>query len=114
VLALAIVIFTVVGNSMAVGKPPKGIVSEAAYAALALAVAQARSSLIDFIVVWEKLAILKKRKKSSITIDGGLASSGANRDGKNGNKYVIDGEEDGKEKKACETKARSKNNEIKE
>jgi hypothetical protein len=47
-LALTIVIFTVIGNNVTIGKSPKKIVSEAAYVALVLTVTQARNSLIDF------------------------------------------------------------------
>jgi hypothetical protein len=45
--ALTIVIFTVTGNSVAIGKSPKRIISETAYTALILAVAQARNNLVD-------------------------------------------------------------------
>jgi hypothetical protein len=45
--ALTIVISAVIGNNMAVRESPKKIVSETAYAALILAVAQARSSFVD-------------------------------------------------------------------
>jgi hypothetical protein len=46
--ALTIVISAVAGNSMAVKEPPKGIISETAYAALASAMAQAKNNLVDF------------------------------------------------------------------
>jgi hypothetical protein len=49
--AFAIIILTIVGNNMIVGKPLKKIVSEAAYAALILTAAQAKSSFIDFMAV---------------------------------------------------------------
>jgi hypothetical protein len=45
--AFTIIISTVIGNNVAIGKPPKKIVSKTAYIALALTAAQARSSLID-------------------------------------------------------------------
>jgi hypothetical protein len=49
--ALIIVIFAVTGNGVTVREPSKGIVSEAAYAALALILTQARNSLIDLMAV---------------------------------------------------------------
>jgi hypothetical protein len=48
--ALASVTFTMTGNNVTIGKPPKEIVSEAAYVTLALAATQARNNFIDFIV----------------------------------------------------------------
>jgi hypothetical protein len=47
--ALTIVTSAITGNNVIVREPPKGIVSKTAYIALILAVAQARSSLIDLI-----------------------------------------------------------------
>jgi hypothetical protein len=72
-----------------VRKPPKGIISEAAYVALALTIAQARNNLIDLIAAWRELATFRKGKRSFTIIDNGLASSGANRDGKSDSKHVI-------------------------
>ena len=46
--ALALVTFAVTDNDIIVGEPPKGIVSEATYAALVLAAAQARRSCLCF------------------------------------------------------------------
>jgi hypothetical protein len=112
--ALIIVTSAIADNSIAVKKSPKGIVSEATYAALIPAVAQARNSLIDFITVWKKLATPRKRKRSFITIDGNLVSSGTNRDSKSGSKHIIGGEKNIKRRKACEAKARNKSNKIKE
>jgi hypothetical protein len=111
--ALIIVIFTVIGNNVTVGKSSKEIISETTYATLILVAAQARSSLIDFITVWKELATFKKKRRNFIIIDSNLASSGANKDSRSGNKYVIGGKKDGKKKRACEAKARNKNNKIK-
>jgi hypothetical protein len=45
--ALAIVTFAITDNNMIIGKSLKKIVSEAAYTALILILAQARNSLVD-------------------------------------------------------------------
>jgi hypothetical protein len=42
--------------------------------------------------------IFREKRKSSIITDSGLASSEANRDGKNGNRHIIGGKKDGKER----------------
>ena len=47
--ALALVTLAVAGNGMTVREALEGIVSETAHAALILAAAQARSSLVDLI-----------------------------------------------------------------
>jgi hypothetical protein len=112
--ALIIIISAVAGNNVVIRKPPKGIVSETAYTALALTVTQARNSLINPMAVWKKLATPRKKKKSFITTDNGLASSGANKGNKSGSRHVIGGEKDIKRKKACEAKAKNKNSKIKE
>jgi ABC-type Fe3+-hydroxamate transport system substrate-binding protein len=112
--ALTIIISAVAGNSVTIREPPKGIVSKTAYATLVLAVTQARNNFVDPITAWEELATPKKKKKSSTTTDGGLASNGANKGDKSGSRHIIGGEEDIKERKTCEAKARSKNNKIKE
>jgi hypothetical protein len=91
--ALTIVISAVTDNDVIVRKPPKKIVSETAYIALALVVAQARNSLIDLIIVWKELTTLRERKKSFIITDGNLAGNGANRGSKNDSKHIIDGKE---------------------
>jgi hypothetical protein len=96
--ALAIVTSAVADNGVAVRKPPKGIVSKTAYAALVLILAQARSSLVDLMAAWGELATFKRGRRSSTTTDGGLVGSGANRDGRSGNRHVVDGEEDGEER----------------
>lgn len=112
--ALAIVTSAVAGDGVAVREPPKGIVSEAAYAALAPALAQARSSLVDPMAAWGELATPRGGRRSSTTTDGGLASSGANRGGRSGSRHVVGGEEDVEGRRACEAKARSKSSEIRE
>jgi hypothetical protein len=112
--ALIIVISAVIGDSMIIRKSFKEIVSKAAYAALVLAVTQARNSFVNFMAVWGKLAIFRKKRKSSIITDGNLVSSGANKGDKSGSRHIIGGEKDIKGRKACETKARSNNNKIRE
>jgi hypothetical protein len=99
---------------MAVGKAVKKIVSETAHATLALTAAQARSSFVDFMAVWEEFAIFRERRKSFIITDNGLVSNGANKDSKSGSRHIIGGEEDSKKRETCEAKARNKNNEIRE
>jgi hypothetical protein len=84
------------GNSVTVGKSPKGIVSEAAYTALAPAVAQARNNLIDPMTVWEKLTTPRKKRRNSIITDSNLASSGANKDNKSGSRHIIGGKKNSK------------------
>jgi hypothetical protein len=111
--ALAIIISAIAGNNMTVRKPLKRIVSETAYATLILAVTQARNSLVNLITAWKELTTPKKKKKNFTTTDGNLASSGANRDNKSGNRHIVDGEKDIKKKKTCEAKARNKSNKIK-
>jgi hypothetical protein len=108
--ALALITPTVTGNDMAVREIPERIVSKTTHAALTLAAAQARNSLIDFMAVWGKLATLREGRRSFIITDSGLTSSGTNRDNRSGSKHVISGEEDGE--KTCETKAKNKSNKI--
>jgi hypothetical protein len=48
VFALVSVILAVVGNGVAIEEIPKEIISETAYISLALAAAQAKNSLVDF------------------------------------------------------------------
>jgi hypothetical protein len=92
--ALAPVIPTIAGNNMAVREVPERIVTEAAYTALALAAAQARSSFVDLMAAWEKFAIFRRRRRSFTITDGDLASSRANRGGRSGSRHVVGGEED--------------------
>jgi hypothetical protein len=109
--ALTPIIFTVAGNGMIVREIPEGIVSETAHITLVLAAAQARSSLVDFMAAWKKLATPRGGRKNIIITDGGLASSKANRDRRSGSRHVISEKENG-EARACEAKARNKNKEI--
>jgi hypothetical protein len=102
--ALISVIFTIIGNNMAISETPERIVSETA---------QARNSLIDSIAVWGEFATLKEGKRSFTITDNNLTNSGANRDGRSDSRYIVGGEKDDKGRKACEAKARNKNNKIK-
>jgi hypothetical protein len=110
--AFTLIIPTVTGNNVIVSETPERIVSKAAHVTLASAAAQARNSFIDLMAVWKELATPRKKRKSFTTTDSNLASSGANRGGRSGSRYIIGGKKEDKRRKACEAKARNKNNKI--